>query len=296
MSRKIVVATLVAAGLIGVFVYEAIFAAEVDSDANNAPFALSPISLLRTLEKPEATELAAGIAYDSSIDSFIVTTDQPHSVMPSDEAQLFILNSDFSSIESEITINTDGHLEGVAVHSAGRYIAVSEVGTLYVVERDDAGGLSHVDTIHALKNGDRKLGSLTFDETTKSFYAAEKEGTKRIYQLDESGELVDTFELTLPTNLIDSANRSFTLSADFTIAGMHVHDGQLLIFSEAYSALFQLDLATREVTSVWGIVGLPESAGITAKGDELFLIGDLEIYLPPPRIYVVSLPEKITGD
>lgn len=280
------VATALVAGLVA---YQVLFSVELDSEALNSPISATHLPVERRFDIPEEIALAAGISSVPESGLFVVSTDLPHSLLPQNEAHVFVLDTGFGAILADITVQADGDLEGVVATSADRIVAASEAGTLYVIEGSAADNWSVTAEIRALDGSDHKLGSLAYDTDHNHYYSAEKEGPKIIYQFDENGRLLDSFELALPRAISADAKREFSLNDDFTIAGMHYHEGHLYLFSEAYSTIFKLDVSTRVVVSVLAISGLPESAGITIRDDKLYLLGDLESYLPPPQVHVVGL-------
>ena len=135
------------------------------------------------------------------------------------------------------------------------------------------------------------LGSAAYDADSQHINTANKTGEKLIYKLDRQGNLNERFPLHLAEQI--TANRAFDLTNDYTIAGMTYRDGQLYLFSEAYSTIFKLDIANKEVTDVFGVQNMLESSGITAKdGHTFYVIGDAEFYLPRPSIYLVRLEKR----
>ncbi|MCP4538717.1 MAG: hypothetical protein GY832_16405 [Chloroflexi bacterium] len=133
-----------------------------------------------------------------------------------------------------------------------------------------------------------KLGSLAYDRDNEILYTAEKEGTKTIYQISRTGELIDSFELTAKNF---TAEREFDMATDYTISGMSYSDQHLYILSEAYSTVFVFSLESDQIVRVYGVTGIHESAGITLKEDVACLVGDFESYLPPAQFYLVDMPK-----
>ncbi|MGB1251466.1 MAG: hypothetical protein ACPG8W_12675 [Candidatus Promineifilaceae bacterium] len=271
----------------GYFIYGSFFQREVDSMARNAPIESTIISINKRQPMPVAVGLAAGIAYDSDNDLFFISTDQPQTLRNIPEAQVHVLNSDLDTVEATTLLTTDGDLEGIAYIGNSTAVAISEIGTLIYLQYDGAGGLVEQRRVTALDDtATHKLGSLAADPVGEHLYSAEKEGTKTIYQFDYAGNLLNSFELTIPDSFASS--RAYSLDTDYTIAGMTYADGFLYIFSEAYSTIFKFDLASQQVTEVIGVESLPEVAGITAKGGELVFVGDFESYLPTPVFHIAS--------
>lgn len=163
---------------------------------------------------------------------------------------------------------------------------LAENGTLVFME--DQGDNNWVEQNRTSFTPSGMLGSAAYDAQNQHIYTANKKGEKVIYKLDRQGNLIEQFPLDLAEQI--TANRAFDLTNDYTIAGMTYRDGQLYLFSEAYSTIFKLDVASKDVTELFGVQDMLESSGITAKDDNTFyVIGDSEFYLPRPPIYLVRL-------
>jgi uncharacterized protein YjiK len=265
------------------------FKKELDDVAQNGPLSTTSIDKKSSLPVFDSV-LAAGISWDFDNDGYFVSTDQPHTLLPSNEAQLLVVDQQLSTILQTITLPTDGDLEGVAYIGNGEVAAISEVGTLYYFKQDETGRWALANSVMAFANNKvRKLASLAYDPQNQHLYTAEKEGTKTVYQLSRSGEQLSRFELSI--DHLKSAS-SASLSDDYTVAGMAYRDQALYFFSEAYSTLFQYDLNRRMVTQAFGINNIHESAGVTFRHDTLVLVGDQENYLPPPQFYKVDMPSS----
>lgn len=72
--------------------------------------------------------------------------------------------------------------------------------------------------------------------------------------------------------------------AEYVVTGTVVVDGRLLAFSPAYSTLLEIDLESRLVTGAWGIPGVEDGVGLSARD------GDLLIAQADGRIAVVAQP------
>lgn len=260
---------------------------EVDSTARNGPLESEMISQAGQLPLLAEAQLAAGMAYDFEHDRFLISTDEPHTLLPQHEASVFWLNSDLSEVIAEIRLPVDGDLEGMAYLGGNTAVTVSEVGTLIYLHVDEGHGLSEQKRTAIFDDGQtHKLGSLAYDSDNQHLYTAEKVGKKTIYQLDRDGNLLTSFTLQAANDPASSVENAYT------IAGMSYSDGYLYIFSEAYATIFKLNVTTREVEQVLGVAQLPEAAGITIKDNQFYIVGDLENYLPDPQIHIADIPKN----
>lgn len=260
---------------------------EVDSAARNGPLESEMINQTSQLPLLAEAQLAAGIAYDFEHDRFLISTDEPHTLLPQHEASVFWLNSALTEIIAEIKLPVDGDLEGMAYLGGNTAVTVSEVGTLIYLHVDDDHGVIEQKRTAIFADGQaHKLGSLAYDSDNQHLYTAEKVGSKTIYQLDREGNLLSSFTLQLPNDTANSVENAYT------IAGMSYTDGYLYLFSEAYATIFKLNVHTQEVEQIWGVDQLPEAAGITIKDNQFYIVGDQENYLPVPQIHIVNMPDS----
>lgn len=266
--------------------YMVFFQREVDSVAQNGPLEAQLLNLDKNLPLLEQIELPAGIAHDSEQDRFFVTTDQPHSLIPQDEVHFYVLNSQLDTIEFQLSLKTDGDLEGVTHIGEGVAVAVSEPGTLIYLKNEGEHHFAEQKRVAIFDDSDHKLASLAYDSERHHLYTAEKEGPKFIHKMDREGKLLESFPLELADHL--HSKRDFSLDDDYTIAGMTYAEGHLYMFSEAYSTIFKFSVETQKIESIIGINQLPEVSGITVKQKQLYFVGDYESYLPTPQIHVLS--------
>lgn len=268
-----------------------------DSNVHNSPLTLPIKQVQRTLDKPAASNLGAGFAYNRWRDEFVVSTDQPHRLFSGGKASIWLFDSNIKPLGDPLSFKTDGDLEGVTVIDENRIAAISELGTIYLLRRNQ-NGLVLEDTKPGLTSKVRAVSSLAYDPSNSLFYTAEKIGTKQIYTFDHNGNLLHSFELTFSGSGLEADNVS--LANDFNIAGLQFHDGYLYAFSEVFSSVFKIDLSNEQITQAFGIEQLPECAGLAIRGDDLYLLGDFESEaLPDPKIHVLPLPkptkEKTNG-
>jgi len=265
------------------------FAKEVDDVAENGPIQSEIVSVINTVPLFEGV-LAAGISWDYEQDRFFISTDMPHSLFTKNIASFYVVNAALNQIEYKKELKVDGDLEGIAYIGNAEVAIISELGTIYYLKEHD-GEWHETHKVSLFDGGERhKLGSLAYDARNKLLYSAEKEGEKIVYQISRSGELLERFAFDIGTI---EAKREFDIDKDYTIAGMAYsnQNQHLYLFSEAYSTIFKYHPETRQLSAVFGVNNIHESAGITLKRGEAYLVGDFESYLPPPNIYRVSLPD-----
>ena len=272
-----------------IVVYSFFFAKEVDDVAENGPIQSEIVSVTNTVPLFEGV-LAAGISWDYEQDRFFISTDEPHSLLTKNIASFYVVNAALNQIEYKKELKVDGDLEGIAYIGNAEVAIISELGTIYYLkEREDEWEETHKVSVF---DGDEKhkLGSLAYDASNKLLYSAEKEGEKIIYQISRRGELLERFAFDIGTI---EAKREFDIDKDYTIAGMAYsnQNQHLYLFSEAYSTIFKYHPETKQLSAVFGVNNIHESAGITLKRGEAYLVGDFESYLPSPNIYRVSLPD-----
>ena len=279
---------MIAAGLIAIAMITAwlLLVPELDDVAQNGPLQSQRIQVSTSLPLLENI-LAAGISWNYDRDEFLISTDQPHGLFTGNIATMVVVDRLFSRVLYKLELHTDADLEGIAYIGNGEVAMISERGTLYFVVYRDAGWqLQRVVSVFT-DNRKHKLASLAYDPASQTLYTAEKTGRKTIYQLSREGRLLDQFPLTvdgLP------ASRPFNLERDYTISGMAFGNEHLFVFSEAYSTIFKVSQADRQTVAVYGVDGARESAGLALRMNDVWLAGDYESYLPPPRIYKVALP------
>ncbi len=267
---------------------------ELDDVSINGPI---KSEIITSVEKTPLFEdvLAAGITWDYDNDQFLISTDQPHGVQDlsasaSTAAYFHVVDSTLTKLLYTKSIEPDGDLEGIAYIGNNEVAIMSELGTIYYL-RESNGAWKETGTAFIFDANDsspHKLGSFAYDSVNKHLYTAEKEGKKIIYQIARDGTLLDSFELTSKSIGLPS-NRNYSMAKDYTIAGMTFENNNLYIWSEAYSTLFKFDIKTRKVNQVYGMDGVHESAGVTIKNGVVYLVGDVESYLPPPQFYKASL-------
>lgn len=263
------------------------FTKEVDDVAENGPIQSQIISKIDQIPLFEGM-LAASISWDFDKDRFFISTDQPHGLFTDKIASFYVANDSLDKIIYKKDLVTDGDLEGVAYIGEAEVAIISEVGTLYFLKEigDEWEVTNKVSIFNG--NGKHKLSSLAYDPVNKRLYSAEKKGRKIIYQISRDGNLLNSFEFDVGGVV---TKREFSMNKDYTIAGMAFDNQHLFIFSEAYSTIFKYNPEDKQLTAVFGIKNIHESAGITLKNGIVYLVGDFEDYLPAPNFYKVKLPE-----
>lgn len=258
-------------------IYYFFFKPEVDSVAQNAPLNSKIVTIEEKIELVSEINAPSGIAYDDEHERFLVITD---------DYRFFVLNADLNEVLFESTFQDGVEKEGITYLGDDQAVILAENGT--VVFMEDKGDNNWVEGTRTSFTPSGPLGSAAYDPLNQHIYTANKKGEKLIYKLDRQGNLIESFPLHLSEQI--TANRAYHLTTDYTVAGMTYRDGHLYLFSEAYSTIFKLDVASKEVKEVFGVQNMLESAGITAKDHNTFyLIGDAEYYLPRPPIYQVKL-------
>lgn len=258
-------------------IYYLFFKVEVDSVAQNAPLNSKLVSVEQKIDLIEGINAPSGIAYDEQHERFLVITDDYH---------FFVLNTELNEILFQHKFQDRIEKEGITYLGDHQAVILAENGTLVFMEDSGDNNWRERERVSFTPSG--MLGSAAYDSVNQHIYTANKRGEKLIYKLDREGNLIERFPLHIAEPI--TANRAYDLTNDYTIAGMTYRDGQLYLFSEAYSTVFQLDVGSQEVTEVFGVQNMLESAGITAKDEHTFyVIGDAEYYLPRPPIYVVKL-------
>lgn len=270
-------------------VYDFRYGIELDSRAEYGPLNARMLTVDDNFDIPVEINLAAGLSYDADNDWFLVSTDEPHTLLPVHQARVFVLDSTFTSILRSHYVQSDSDLEGITTMGSGRIATLSELGKLTFLQDDGADGLTEIAHFKVFDEGGHKLGSLAYDHTNHHFYTAEKEGGKTIYKIDEQGKLLESFELRMPKTFAEAADECFNFDDDYTIAGMQYIDEKLYIFSEAYSTVFVMEISTQQITDVIGFPHLPESSGMTIRNGKIYFIGDQEDYLPAPKLHVAAL-------
>lgn len=252
---------------------------EVDSDPSNAPVEI--ISMVSASAVPFTPVVAnpAGIAFMPDSGTYLVSTD---------DRVIAEVQADFSTVLSSITLANNPHsigdTEGVTYLGNGKAAAVGENGVIVLLERN---GAVWEETerfpITGFKNG-TQLGSAAYDPATDTIYSAQKKGDKILYKIDLNSRTAAAAPMRLGSAIKERSDRSWQ---EFTIAGMHFHNGRLYAISEAFSSLLVVS-ADGIVEDVIGLRGINESSGITLRNGVLTLIGDAESYMPDPPIYFID--------
>lgn len=285
--KKYLITGIILIFLMIIFGYIVFFTKEVDDVAENGPIQSQIISKIDQIPLFEGM-LAASISWDFDKDRFFISTDQPHGLFTDKIASFYVANDSLDKIIYKKDLVTDGDLEGVAYIGEAEVAIISEVGTLYFLKEigDEWEVTNKVSIFNG--NGKHKLSSLAYDPVNKRLYSAEKKGRKIIYQISRDGNLLNSFEFDVGDVV---TKREFSMNKDYTIAGMAFDNQHLFIFSEAYSTIFKYNPKDKQLTAVFGIKNIHESAGITLKNGIVYLVGDFEDYLPAPNFYKVKLPE-----
>lgn len=285
--KKYLITGIILIFLMIIFGYIVFFTKEVDDVAENGPIQSQIISKIDQIPLFEGM-LAASISWDFDKDRFFISTDQPHGLFRDKIASFYVANDSLDKIIYKKDLVTDGDLEGVAYIGEAEVAIISEVGTLYFLKEigDEWEVTNKVSIFNG--NGKHKLSSLAYDPVNKRLYSAEKKGRKIIYQISRDGNLLNSFEFDVGDVV---TKREFSMNKDYTIAGMAFDNQHLFIFSEAYSTIFKYNPEDKQLTAVFGIKNIHESAGITLKNGIVYLVGDFEDYLPAPNFYKVKLPE-----
>ena len=285
--KKYLITGIILIFLMIIFGYIVFFTKEVDDVAENGPIQSQIISKIDQIPLFEGM-LAASISWDFDKDRFFISTDQPHGLFTDKIASFYVANDSLDKIIYKKNLVTDGDLEGVAYIGEAEVAIISEVGTLYFLKEigDEWEVTNKVSIFNG--NGKHKLSSLAYDPVNKRLYSAEKKGRKIIYQISRDGNLLNSFEFDVGDVV---TKREFSMNKDYTIAGMAFDNQHLFIFSEAYSTIFKYNPEDKQLTAVFGIKNIHESAGITLKNGIVYLVGDFEDYLPAPNFYKVKLPE-----
>ena len=271
------IAAFVALLIVVVAIYYFFFKPEVDSVAQNGPLNAQIVTIEQKIELLSEINAPSGLAYDDEHERFLLITDDFH---------FFVLNAGLNEVLFESRFQDGLEKEGITYLGDHQAVILAEDGTLVFMA--DRGNNNWVEQNRSSFTPSGTLGSAAYDAQNQHIYTANKTGEKFIYTLDRQGNLIEQFPLRLAEHI--TANRAYNLTNDYTIAGMTYHNGQLYLFSEAYSTIFKLDIASKEVTEVFGVQNMLESSGITAKDEHTFyIIGDAELYLPRPSIYVVRL-------
>lgn len=248
---------------------------EVDSVAQNAPLNSKTVMIEQEIELLSEINAPSGIAYDDEHERFLLITDDFH---------FFVLNAGLNEVLFESRFQDGLEKEGITYLGDHQAVILAEDGTLVFMA--DRGDNNWVEQKRTSFTPSGTLGSAAYDALNQHIYTANKTGQKLIYKLDRQGNLIEHFPLHLAEQI--TANRAFDLTIDYTIAGMTYHNGHLYLFSEAYSTIFKLDVVSKDVTELFGVQDMLESSGITAKDKHTFyVIGDAELYLPRPSIYLV---------
>ncbi|MGA9271835.1 MAG: SdiA-regulated domain-containing protein [Lutimonas sp.] len=285
--KKYLITGIILIFLMIILGYIVFFTKEVDDVAENGPIQSQIISKIDQIPLFEGM-LAASISWDFDKDRFFISTDQPHGLFTDKIASFYVANDSLDKIIYKKDLVTDGDLEGVAYIGEAEVAIISEVGTLYFLKEigDEWEVTNKVSIFNG--NGKHKLSSLAYDPVNKRLYSAEKKGRKIIYQISRDGNLLNSFEFDVGDVV---TKREFSMNKDYTIAGMAFDNQHLFIFSEAYSTIFKYNPEDKQLTAVFGIKNIHESAGITLKNGIVYLVGDFEDYLPAPNFYKVKLPE-----
>ena len=220
--------------LVTVVIYSALFYANEghaawfnkseDSNVHNSPLKLPLVGVQRTLDKPPASGLGAGIAYNPWRDEFVISTDQPHRLFSGGKASVWFLNESMQPLTEPLIFKTDGDLEGITVLDENHVATISETGSLYIIRQvDDKASI--VSALPALKGHVNALSSLAYDPDNEHLFSAEKVGPKVIYTFDRTGKLLKHFELTFSNSAMENGKAS--LADDFSIAGLQFHRGYL---------------------------------------------------------------------
>ena len=286
MKKYLIIGTILVVIIValGYFIF---LGKEVDDIAENGPIQseiipkMDQIPLFKNM-------LAAGISWDYDNNRFFISTNQPHGLLTEKVASFYVANTTLDQILYKKDLDTDGDLEGIAYIGNNEVAMISEVGTIYYLEENNNEWKEIRRVSIFNENGKHKLGSLAYDPVNERLYSAEKEGRKIIYQISRNGKLLNSYEFSVG-NI--AAKREFNINKDYTIAGMTFGNQHLYIFSEAYSTIFKYNPKTRQVISVYGVMDIYESSGITLKGGKVYIVGDFESYLPAPSFYIVDIPD-----
>jgi disulfide bond formation protein DsbB len=183
---------------------------------------------------------------------------------------------------------------GAAFLDAGELIAVGENKSYVVLKPNDAAN-AYANFRYFTSSADR------FDEVARGRFSTVRARLLYIQSAAYDSASHSLYTVTVPNNLVKRMvvsrfdRRDLTLSEEFVptlapasgltlgkdrslgefmVTGATIVGGELYAVSAAYSALLVIDLTAKQVTAAYAIPDLVRPIGITAKGDDLFILGE----------------------
>lgn len=283
MTKKLKISIASALVISSVAAYSVLSAKEVNDVSIDSPhpaFQLEPVNT-----QPMVKDyLASSMAYNFDSKEFLMTSDHPHELFADPISTLMVLADDLITVKQTLDIPSDSDLEGLAYVGDDLAIAISEKGTIYRLQREDA-GWSLLDSKKGLAGKVTKVASLAANLDDGKLYSAEKEGSKNLYVMDMQGQLERTIKLS-----IDNPKGDYSLDDDYTISGLAFQGNDLYILSEAYSTIFKFDIRSEKIVAAYGLKNTHEVGGLTIRGGSFVTAGDVESYLPDPVISEFERP------
>lgn len=265
--------------------------ASLPSDPAGSPFMNLP-AVAGAQRKQLALQLRGtptGLAYDTTADRFAITTQQG----------LYIVNSTFDQVVRYTIIDPVysvdvGRLAGVDFLDAATLIVMGE-NKSYVILRENDRADARANFRFFLESFDK------FDEVSRSRFSTVRARMMYAMSVAVDPGKGDVYSLSVPNartkRLVVSRfdGRDMTLSEEFVphvapglattmvekrsldelyITGATFGAGRLLALSAAYNTLISIDVSAHTVTGAWSVPGLVRPAGIAAKGDALYVIGE----------------------
>ncbi len=264
--------------------------------AANADPAAGPLGTLPTLvvrdRRPLALALTGAptdLAFDASSGRFLMTT----------ATGVYFVDSALANVERYTVIDGGysadlGRFAGAAFLDSAALIAVGE-NKSYVVLRPNDHASADSNFRYFLESRDQ------FDEVTRGRFGTVRARLLYILSAAYDATSNSVFTVTVPNHLVKRLvvsrfdRRDLTLSEEFVpvlaeesgltlakdrtlgefmVTGATIADGRMYAVSAAYGTLLTIDLASRRVTAAHVIPGLARPAGIAAKGDALFIVGE----------------------
>ena len=240
--------------------------------------------VVEELPMPDPINQPSGLVHEPRTDRLYMTTDQ---------AELFILDSDFEvlakhMLSGKTLLRRQGSVEAVALGGDQRGVALTVgqhdplgwivPGNLSETIRRSAADLSWL-TAESLPSGE--MAGLTRSEATGRYFAVEEE-TPTVLQLDPaSGEVAVWVPQLSPSQGASLERLSF--------AGVAARGSSLWIVSQSHSILLEVDEATREVRRVVELPERGEYSDLAWVGDEIVLTLDHDLFDERPPILRVRV-------
>lgn len=227
----------------------------------------------QTWPLPKEAALGSGFTYAPDLNRFYISTDQPHTLKSlfQGRATLVELDHNFNILKTT-TIKTGNDLEGCAYIGNGIVYAVDEDAVLYAFNVNNNLELTHTIDLSKRTQGKTRIGSLAYHDGNLYFFDKDTP-RKNGYVYNLESDTITSYVIDIPQS--------------FTIAGAVFIKDTLYLFSEAYSTAFPVTPNHMEINleNVLGFANVEECSGIAVQGDNIYLLGDYEDYIPHQKLY-----------